>query len=136
MSLELAWAAGFFDGEGTVFVNHQKRVPHPARKNPARYDITSPVISVSQVEYQPLERFAKAVAGRKPTGPYKQKTENSRAYYRWDACGRPSVLRILGLLWPYMSQPKRDQARRAWAELEKCKGPKSPVLYPLPEDRK
>jgi hypothetical protein len=130
--VELAWAAGFFDGEGSVFVNRQKRVPHRTRANPALYDITSPNASVAQVELAPLERFAKAVGGRAPSGPYKTRNVNANLYYRWDACGRPSVHRMLVLLWPYLCAPKRAQAHAVWAELERLKRPKSPPLPPLP----
>lgn len=132
---ELAWAAGFFDGEGSAFVNHQRKVPHKDRANPASYDITTPVLSVCQVDVRPLLRFSKAVNGRKPTGPYKHKKEGHNKYYRWDACGRPSVHRIVTLLWPYLSEPKKEQIRKVWEELMRLKGKKSPELQPLPVDK-
>lgn len=135
---ELAWAAGFFDGEGSIFVNHQV-VPRKRRAEGERppgppYQVNTPVLSVSQVEFQPLERFARAVSGRTPTGPYKPRSARSRPYYRWDASGRPSTHRVLSLLWPYMSEPKKAQARRVWAELEALTQPKSPPLPALPEE--
>ena len=133
MSAELAWAAGFFDGEGSVFVNHISRVPHPDRPGNPGYPCVSVTMSVSQVEPQPLTRFAAAVSGRRPTGPYKTRHAKGRPYYRWDACGRPSVHRILLLLWPYLSDPKKAQARRAWNELLRLKKIKSPALPALPD---
>jgi hypothetical protein len=128
---ELAWAAGFFDGEGTTFVNRHK-IKHRNRPGQPVYYINSPAVAVCQVERQPLDRFARIVGGRVPTGPYKPKTKNSRPYYRWDAMGRPSVVRVLTLLWPYMSEPKRAQAHVVWEELRAAIGPKSPRLPPLP----
>ncbi len=137
MSTELAWAAGFFDGEGSVFVSRQKHVRHAAEpgRTPGKvYPVTSPCVSVSQVEPEPLARFARAVGGRKPTGPYKPRGPRSNPYYRWDAVGRPSVHRVLSLLWPYLSEPKRRQARRVWADLEASRGKKSPPLPALPTE--
>jgi hypothetical protein len=132
--IELAWAAGFFDGEGSTFINHQKQVARPSRPGSKPSDVISPCLSVAQVELQPLARFASAVDGRVPSGPYTPKNPNAQQYYRWDASGRPSVCRILTLLWPYLSEPKRAQARKCWAEMVLLKRPKSPALPDLPEN--
>lgn len=127
--LEIAWAAGFFDGEGSVFVNHKKAIGGTTGKV---YIINSPCLSVSQVDRRPLDRFATAVGGRIPTGPYKPRSASSNSYYKWDASGRPSVHRVLVQLWDYLSEPKREQAQRVWAELARLKTPKSPPLPLLP----
>lgn len=132
VDLELSWAAGFFDGEGTIFVNHLRRVKHADRPGCPAYPVISVSASISHVRREPLDRFAAAINGRKPGGPYRQKDIRHSAYYRWDACGRPSVHRVLTLLWPYLSEPKKEQARRVWAELEASKRKKSPYLPPLP----
>lgn len=47
--------------------------------------------------------------------------------------GRPSSHRVLLLLWPYLSEPKQEQAYAVWDELAKLQRPKSPLLPPLPE---
>lgn len=130
---ELAWAAGFFDGEGTIFVNNIKRLSHPERPGAPSYPCTSPVIGIAHVRREPLDRFAIAVGGR-IRGPYKPRTERSQPYFRWEASGRGSVHRVISLLWPYLSAPKREQASRVWAELEARKGKKSPFLPPLPTE--
>jgi len=129
---EIAWAAGFFDGEGSVFVNRIKR--QKGGTTGKMYPVVSVSLSISQVEPEPLERFTRAVGGRKPMGPYKPRHANAKPYYRWDACGRPSVHRVLCLLWPYMSGPKKRQARKVWATLKDLRTNKSPVLPPLPEE--
>jgi hypothetical protein len=127
--LELAWAAGFFDGEGSVYLNRKRAIGGTTGRE---YIIHSPCLSVAQVDPRPLARFALAVGGRKPGGPYQPRTAKSNAYYRWDAMGRPSVHRIGLLLWPHLSEPKREQFHRVWAALETAKGPKSPALPSLP----
>lgn len=131
VSTELAWAAGFFDGEGTTFLRKERR--HKGGTTGKMYPLTSPVLSVAQVELEPLDRFARAVDGRRPGGPYKPRNDRSRPYHRWDACGRPSVHRILSLLWPYLSGPKKEQAREVWREMRRLRTPKSPALPELPE---
>lgn len=129
---ELAWAAGFFDGEGSIFVNHLKRTRHKERTNPAVYPCTSPIASISQCDIRPLLRWQRAVGGRMPSGPYTPRTANSNPYWRWDANGRPSVCRTMTLIWPFLSEPKREQAYRTWDTLFYAIGKKSPALPPLP----
>lgn len=130
MSVELAWAAGFFDGEGSVFVNRRKSVAK-YRANPIRYDITSVGLAVCQVDIRPLRRFRAAIgAERAISGPY---PTTRKPYWRWSCEGRPSVLGVLETLWPFLSEPKREQSYRVWDELWELRRPKSPPLPPLPD---
>ena len=70
-SEDVAWAAGLFEGEGTIntgksyYVNGEKR----ARKTP---QIT---IRIGMTDIEPLERFA-AIFGGSVTGPYKDKRKD------------------------------------------------------------
>lgn len=128
---ELAWAAGFFDGEGSIFVNHVERSKHRDRVGCPVYRCTSPVLSIAHVRREPLDRFCVAVGGR-VRGPYKPRTAKAKPYHRWEASGRASVHRVITLLWRYLSAPKREQTCRVWVELEACRGKKSPYLPPLP----
>lgn len=127
---EVAWAAGFFDGEGSVFVTRKRNVKRTGREG--LVDVNTVGISVCQVDRRPLDRFRAVVGGPNVRGPYKPKTANSNEYYRWQAEGRPSVHRVLVILWPYLSEPKKEQARRVWAELATLQRPKSPPLPELP----
>lgn len=52
-TIELAWAAGFFDGEGCITLSRG-----------------IPVVSIAQVERTPLERFMNAVELGRINGPY------------------------------------------------------------------
>lgn len=132
---ELAWAAGYFDGEGSTYVNRRKGVKHYGRENPSITTVTTPCMSVCQVDRRTLDRFVSAIEStRKIGGPYKPKTESSNPYFKWSLEGRPSVCATLTLLWPYLSDPKKEQARRVWSELEKAKTKRSPFLPPLPLD--
>lgn len=89
---ELAWAAGFFDGEGSV---------HFAGASNLCY------VSVGQKDRRPLQRFRDAVDVGNINGPY----SNARgSWYHWSVGGRKAA-RVLKLLWPYLSEPKREKAQ-------------------------
>ena len=105
---ELAWAAGFFDGEGSVSVHCDKR---PGRTPSFRLEI-------EQVDIRPLERFQRAVGGfgnlSKRSGP---RAPNRRVLFRLYASNEPA-LRIAVAIWPHLSEPKREQITRVIEELE------------------
>lgn len=126
----MAWAAGFFDGEGSTFLRLTRR--HKGGTTGKDYPLTTVEMSVAQVRPEPLRRFHGIVGAGKMGGPYGG-SGNRRPSYRWNTAGRPSAARVLTLLWPYLSEPKKEQARRVWAELAARRGPKSPQLPALPE---
>lgn len=136
---EIIWAAGFFDGEGTIFVSH--RTSHSSWRNGVkrRYEITSVGLSVGQSgRPDVLVRFQQALGIRKRIqGPFyrRKKNDPSQFYlpmYRLQFYGRPWVHRILVKLWPYLSPPKIEQAQKVWATLKAERKPKSPYLPALP----
>lgn len=133
MEAEIAWAAGFFDGEGSVFVNHIKRAKGG---NGRYYPVISVTATVVQTNPAPIYRFHAAICGvGRINGPFKGRKANYKPYWRWSTEGRPSVCSVLSMLWPYLSYPKRQQAIKVWKELELLKTKKSPKLPSLPEDR-
>lgn len=97
---ELAWAAGFFDGEGSTSLMGRKR------KSGERYRYLT--VQVSQKDPRPLFRFMGAVGVGQVYGPY----ASQRDKYKFQATG-PRAHIVIDLLWPYLSEPKREQATRA-----------------------
>ncbi len=98
---EFAWAAGFFDGEGTT---------HASRTGP----YCQLFVSVQQSEVTTLERLRAALGvghiyplAHRPNGLAK------KPQFRWQAGRRAEAMFALGLMWPYLSEPKREQANRA-----------------------
>jgi hypothetical protein len=91
---ELAWAAGFFDGEGSTFIA-----------------MTSGDLylrcAVGQKDPRALERFRQAVLG---IGNINQ--SDPRGLYRWNTSG-PLAQAVVALLWTWLGPVKRDQARVA-----------------------
>lgn len=91
---ELAWAAGFFDGEGNT---------HQRANRPGLGGLS---MQVNQQEPTTLERFGSAVGYGKLYGPYAERQTGS--VYRWLITGHKVQLAV-DRLWPYLSEPKRKQ---------------------------
>lgn len=88
----IAWAAGFWDGEGYTGFN-RKRI----------------VAQVVQTNKDVLERFQKAVGFGKIYGPYRQSRPNHKDYWQLHFDGDNEVENLFQLLSPYLSQPKTEQ---------------------------
>lgn len=97
---ELAWAAGFFDGEGCF-----------SYVKTARYGVAT----ISQTSPEPLQRFQRAVGGLgKIYGPYEQKAHRDRwsrkPQWSFRAQRRDDVQAIAAMLWFKLGTVKRSQA--------------------------
>lgn len=124
---ELAWAAGFFDGEGCT---------SGGRKLGGRKGYVRPypfvVLQITQTNLDLLERFRAAVASiGNINGPYDSKSPkrgiNPRPQYQWFAGNWAKSQAVLALLWTYLSEEKRTQAHHwfsnfhtAWREESKA----------------
>ena len=104
---ELAWAAGFFDGEGGTYCG---------REGTTRPTLT---LAVGQAETSTLERFNEAIGSLgKVRGPYLAGMKQRR-YWTLRVGSFEKVQAAVAMLWPFMSEPKRQQAHaaiRAWEE--------------------
>jgi len=105
MSYELAWAAGFYDGEGSMSCTSN---------NGHLY--TRIQFSIGQKDYngcvdERLERF-KAVIG---VGKIYVKALRGREtnQHQFLIMKTLDIRKAIGLLWPYLSIPKKRQAIRA-----------------------
>ena len=96
--LELAWAAGFFDGEGSVgyYIN-----------NYANKKCRTWSLSVTQKDLRPLERFKIAVGN---IGYIRRVCDGIHAYQVTDEEG---IQFIYGFIGKYLSEPKKEQFARA-----------------------
>lgn len=90
--LEWAWAAGFFDGEGTTCL-HPKGVLW---------------VSVHQIDVERAERFARIVSGKMRA----ERRPGRPAIQRITTLGRDAKHALDGM-WPYLSTDKRHQALTA-----------------------
>lgn len=101
---EIAWAAGLFEGEGSILVAMKHDRPGKS----------CPSLSMGSVDRDVLDRFAR-VAGGKVYGPYKgqgrRTPEHYRPIYQWKLTGIERVQAVLREFWPYLGE--RRQARAA-----------------------
>jgi hypothetical protein len=93
---ELAWAAGFFDGEGSVLYRGRKR--------------RELCLTVSQADRRPLDRFAAAIGMPGVRGPYRPRNANGKPYFVFSVAAHTRVQAIVAMLWRFLSEPKRQQA--------------------------
>lgn len=98
---EVAWAAGFFDAEGTA--SSSKRLGRPSRERQmAVYQAGRDQIP------EALLRFQRAVGGRgNITGPYRERL------FHWTTRKHATFDEVMTLLWPWLSDWKRAQLQRA-----------------------
>jgi hypothetical protein len=96
----LAWAAGFYDGEGcTLIGNSGKGNAYPR-------------MAVSQKHREVLDKFRNAVQIGKV-----YVNENRNVPFRWEVNGSKQVAATLTLIWPELGSEKRNQAHRTWNKL-------------------
>jgi hypothetical protein len=101
-----AWAAGFFDGEGTTCSFY--------RKDRDKNRIS---MSLPQVNLLPLKRFQQAVK----VGSIclrNKRSERAQECFVWQAQNYKDVRKALDILWEFLSDVKRQQATEALAFFE------------------
>lgn len=117
--IELAWAAGFFDGEGCVCTMTCNK------PNGKTYRKMS--LQITQIDTEVLHRFRSAVGGiGKLSGPYTPKsvtrTIKDSPCWRYSVASYQGILLVTALLWPYLCGQKKEQAKAAIAKYENWKG--------------
>jgi hypothetical protein len=96
---ELAWAAGFFDGEGNVSLHTQRKAAQ---------------LNISQCERSILDRFKNAVGGLGAVyGPYtRQLGDRSVTLWKYNCYGHERTQAIFALLSHRLGTTKRAQFER------------------------
>lgn len=94
--VDLAWAAGFFDGEGSTSILKAQRDKYAYIR-----------MSVSQKYPELLEKFKFIV------GHGKIYKSNTREIYSWNCYKQNEVNLVLDTLWPFLSEMKKQQANTA-----------------------
>lgn len=99
----LAWAAGFFDGEGTIIV----------RKRAERGSWISCTLQLQQIDRFVLDKFKDAVNAGNVSGPYQYPKNgyNRKPIYNYVVSGHNDVFRVVKELWPWLGPVKKEQAR-------------------------
>jgi hypothetical protein len=105
---DYAWAAGFFDGEGTVGVN--RGAPNKLGVQRAYLRIT-----VAQKPRPLLDRFQAIFEGG---NVYHDKKRNMHTY---SAASQPMAFAVICHIWPYIGEQKRRDFVRAIAEVRRTR---------------
>lgn len=107
----LAWAAGFFDGEGSIYCSW---VRGQSNENKHRRLF----IGISQSgDPQTLHRFRDAVRVGTISGPYKH-GRGGKDFWHLQIYRFEYVQACFAMLWPFLSEPKRAQIERNVKEYE------------------
>lgn len=100
---ERAWAAGFFDGEGTAYVKN-------------RDDMNKPFIILKAAQkgdnVGPLLRMQEALGVGKVYGPY---SNGSMAEFR--CYGEENFQLAAERMWPWLGEAKKKQILAVWRNL-------------------
>lgn len=105
---DLAWAAGFYDGEGHT---RYRLLPlDPLRQGNQQVQIGIVINQVSS-NLEVLERFRRAVGGVGAiNGPYKKPHQPQHVY---STQSFQHVQHVICCLWPWLGSAKRNQALKA-----------------------
>jgi hypothetical protein len=102
---EVAWAAGLFDGEGTIFAGKINRY----RRQSVRL-----YMAVAMTDHEPVERFHDVVGvGRIVWLPSPDPSRKPK--HRWEVSSNGAVLVAWDVIAPACSPPKCRQAAAAFA---------------------
>jgi hypothetical protein len=99
--VDIAWAAGLFDGEGSTSILKAQRDKYAYVR-----------MNVPQKYREVLDKFMTVVQVGKI---YKH---NSRDMHSLDIYKQEDVVSALNLLWPHISEIKKKQALRAFDNME------------------
>lgn len=100
---ELAWAAGFFDGEGHISAKSNRQGPWLQLK-----------LTIGQTDRQVLDRFQKAVGLGRVYGPYPTLKPEWNPIYEYSVQSKGDVEVVVQLLLPYLSPVKKEQCLGAF----------------------
>lgn len=102
---ELAWCAGFIDGEGNIRWNGTKTKKQGNRSR----CYGNIVLQVAQVHKEPLDRVLKTLGTGRIYGPYHyNKAKNKQPYYLYSAVSNQAV-DALSKIEKYLSPIKKKQ---------------------------
>jgi hypothetical protein len=99
--LDLAWAAGFLEGEGSFF-------------RQSRGDI---VVKATQVDRESLDRLSKLFAGSVTYDSRVRDRGTRQPQWQWRLDGRRAV-ELMFILFPLMTERRQEQITKALEEVE------------------
>lgn len=98
--IDLAWAAGLFEGEGSLGLT--------AIKNRANSIKVSAVICMTDKDI--IERFTAVMGFGVMKGPYKSSYPTGKLRYTWEVQSQPDVLRVIEMFLPFFGERRKEKA--------------------------
>lgn len=102
----LAWAAGLFEGEGSIGRHNLKRGGRPQWR-----------MTMASTDEDVLRRFHEIVGVGHISGPYCHKNPKHKPYWQWCNIRRAWVFALLVAFWPWLCMRRREKAAQAIQEL-------------------
>lgn len=114
MRASLPWAAGLFEGEGSI-----------QRQSVTRWQLT-----LSSTDVDVLLAFAKVVGCGKAYGPYDQKNRRvdggpCKPYWRWVCSDKQGILTVAKRLMPYLGERRAGRMLECVTEVQRVKATRS-----------
>jgi hypothetical protein len=108
---ELAYAAGLYEGEGTVCASYGTFLTKSGERRPRQ----SPgfQLKIGMTDLEPLERFQEAVGFGTIYGPYEKKQIGWKPYYHYSVDSFEKTQAAIAMLWSWLSPRRREQAAAA-----------------------
>jgi hypothetical protein len=112
---KLAWAGGFFSGEGSTHVHTNAYVRKDGRQ---RKYLT---MSITNTNLDALKQFDEATLhiGKVYIELPTKRPSHYKPRYQWTAKSYPATMAIIGLLYTFLSREKKDQIKRV---IKDCHG--------------
>ena len=108
---QVAWAAGFFDGEGTTYLR--------TRKGKGNRNYVCPTIRIGQSgDPEVLHKFKNIFGIGRVNGPFKYR-EGRKPIYQYSCDSYKSAIPIIKAMWPYLSNVKKLQASKVLVAAER-----------------
>ena len=105
---DLAWVAGFFDGEGCI----TPRKYHPKSGGPSTYYAQMCTV---QNSLEVLEKCKRVTGIGHISGPQQKLFLKGKTRYQWQANGFEQIQALLAMMWEWLGTKKREQAIRVLA---------------------
>lgn len=104
---EWAWAAGLYEGEGTVTKS----------KNGTTY-----TISMGMTDEDVVRRFHQVIGCGKVYGPYQPKRQGSKPFWRWSVSDKKGTLRFAERVLGWLGQRRQTQLNPVLARARRIEG--------------
>lgn len=106
--VDIAWAAGLFEGEGCIYWQ--------ARSN----NHGQASLQIRMTDLDVLTKFVDIVqCGKIFSRDYDQASNSKKRVYKWNVQVRDDVIKVLNMLLPYLGERRTEKALEIFDNIEK-----------------